>query len=318
MPETLAVARQFARNPDWESITAITRSENLLRQRTAASTTRILREIRHRLDELSPAELDHLVGADPADQRLLLFITACRLNFFVDEVGQFIGRNSKLMLNLQTIVETLSTKFTFKDAAEFTAYYPFLPYQFELLQECLIALSQHSFFTGRQRSIGERSMLGILQDVVKAVSGDTLGRLASFDAMFEGIRNALRADLQTSIQSAERNLGGVGSLPVRVLKVLFLVKYIKPFKPSAPPPANTTTAGRNPGSRPKATARPTPPPPFSTPWAAPPTLPIGSSARPWTPPASSPARFFRCHGPPPSIGVDSPTRPSRWSPPTAP
>lgn len=246
-----------------------------------------------------------------------------RLNFFVDEVGQFIGRNSKLMLNLQTIVETLSTKckgrawvfvtsqgdlatiigemgteandftkiqgrfkallnltsqdvsevicrrllakkpeavsaleqlyteegsnlktltkfgdgsrnyVTFKDAAEFTAYYPFLPYQFELLQASLIALSQHNFFTGRQRSIGERSMLGILHDVLKSVSGDTLGRLASFDAMFEGIRNALRADLQTSIQSAERNLGGVASLPVRVLKVLFLVKFVKEFKSTA-------------------------------------------------------------------------------------
>ena len=33
-----------------------------------------------------------------------------RLNFFVDEVGQFIGENSKLMLNLQTLAETLSTK----------------------------------------------------------------------------------------------------------------------------------------------------------------------------------------------------------------
>ena len=32
-----------------------------------------------------------------------------RLNFFVDEVGQFIGQDSKLMLNLQTIAETLAT-----------------------------------------------------------------------------------------------------------------------------------------------------------------------------------------------------------------
>ncbi len=32
-----------------------------------------------------------------------------RLNFFVDEVGQFIGQNSKLMLNLQTVAETLGT-----------------------------------------------------------------------------------------------------------------------------------------------------------------------------------------------------------------
>jgi hypothetical protein len=33
-----------------------------------------------------------------------------RLNFFVDEVGQFISENTKLMLNLQTIAETLATR----------------------------------------------------------------------------------------------------------------------------------------------------------------------------------------------------------------
>lgn len=32
-----------------------------------------------------------------------------RLNFFVDEVGQFIAENDKLMLNLQTIAESLAT-----------------------------------------------------------------------------------------------------------------------------------------------------------------------------------------------------------------
>ena len=33
-----------------------------------------------------------------------------RLNYFVDEVGQYISDNTKLMLNLQTIAETLATK----------------------------------------------------------------------------------------------------------------------------------------------------------------------------------------------------------------
>lgn len=33
-----------------------------------------------------------------------------RLNFFIDEVGQYISNNSKLMLNLQTIAESLATK----------------------------------------------------------------------------------------------------------------------------------------------------------------------------------------------------------------
>jgi hypothetical protein len=244
-----------------------------------------------------------------------------RLNFFVDEVGQFIGTNSKLMLNLQTLAETLATKcqgrawvfvtsqgdletilgdlkktagddFTkitarfkthlnltsqdvaevictrllakepscppdlstlygteknniktlfqfgdgsrmyqgYKDEKDFCSFYPFHPCHFQLLQDSLIALSKHSYFTGRHRSIGERSMLGILQDVVKAIAGEPIGRLATFDFMFDGIRNALRGDLQTAIQTAERNLGGPRALSVRLLKALFLLKFVRAFK----------------------------------------------------------------------------------------
>ena len=118
----------------------------------------------------------------------------------------------------------------FKNEEDFCAFYPFHPYQFELLQASLIALSKHNFFTGRQRSIGERSMLGILQDVVKSIAAEPIGRLATFDRMFEGIRNALRADLQNAIQTAERDLGGPAGLSVRLLKALFLLKFVKEFK----------------------------------------------------------------------------------------
>jgi len=244
-----------------------------------------------------------------------------RLNFFVDEVGQFIGTNSKLMLNLQTLAESLATKcqgrawlfvtsqgdlatvlgemsagagndFTkiqgrfktllnltshdvsevicrrllakkpakpaelvalyakeaanlktlfqfgegsrgyqgFKDEDDFCAFYPFHPYQFELLQDSLIALSKHNFFTGKQKSIGERSMLGILQDVLKTIGNASVGQLATFDSVFDGLRGALRGDLQTAVQSAERNLGGASALSVRLLKALFLLKFVKQFK----------------------------------------------------------------------------------------
>ncbi len=85
MPETLAIARQFRKICDWKQVAAATRSDNLLRQRTEASTARLLREIRPRLEQLSPAELDFLVGADPRDQRLLLFIAVCRRYRFIRE-----------------------------------------------------------------------------------------------------------------------------------------------------------------------------------------------------------------------------------------
>lgn len=246
-----------------------------------------------------------------------------RLNFFVDEVGQFIGRNSKLMLNLQTVAETLSTKcdgrawifvtsqgnlesvigelkggkgddFTkimgrfdirptltsanvseviqkrllakktsamptlealyeaekenlrtlfrfsdgsrdypsFKTAAEFSDYAPFHLYQFDLFQESIEQLSKHDAFTGKHASTGERSMLSVFQEVAKHIADLPINTFATFDLMFEGLSNVLRGDFQRSVKTAEKNLKAEHPLAVRILKSLFLLKYVPEFKPT--------------------------------------------------------------------------------------
>jgi hypothetical protein len=244
-----------------------------------------------------------------------------RLNFFVDEVGQYIADNVKLMTNLQTIAESLNTKckgqawlivtaqqdmasvigdmtqkqendfskiqarfgnrmplnsadvaeviqrrllsktpeatvtlgnlhdseannlktlFDFADGSitlknyrdrdHFVASYPFPPYQYTLFQMAITSLSQHNAFEGKHSSVGERSMLGVFQEVSKKLKDREVGGLATFDLMFEGIRTALKSSVQQSIQIAEKNLDD--PFAVRVLKALFLVKYVKEFKPS--------------------------------------------------------------------------------------
>ncbi len=244
-----------------------------------------------------------------------------RLNFFVDEVGQYIADNVKLMTNLQTIAESLNTKckgqawiivtaqqaitevvgdmsaqqahdfskiqarfrnrmplnsadvaeviqrrllaktddaqvrlgtlfareennlktlFEFSDGSfrfkpftsreHFIASYPFPSYQYNLFQRAITGLSQHNAFEGKHSSVGERSMLGVFQEVAKTLASHQLGELATFDLMFEGIRTALKSAVQQSIQIAEGNLDD--SFAVRVLKALFLVKYVKEFKPT--------------------------------------------------------------------------------------
>lgn len=244
-----------------------------------------------------------------------------RLNFFVDEVGQYIADNVKLMTNLQTVAESLATKcngqawiivtaqedmssvvgetskqhsndFTkiqarfknrmkltsqdvaeviqlrllekreeyieslsdlyhtqennfktlfdfadgsstyrnFKDREHFIQCYPFVPYQFSLFQAAIQNLSTHSAFEGKHSSVGERSMLGVFQQVVVTIKGHQLGELATFDLMFEGIRTALKTGIQQSILKAEQNLDN--RFAISLLKVLFLVKYVKEFKPT--------------------------------------------------------------------------------------
>lgn len=244
-----------------------------------------------------------------------------RLNFFVDEVGQYIAENVKLMTNLQTIAESLATKcrgrawvivtaqedmgtvvgemgnqqgndfskiqarfanrmkltsadvaeviqkrllmkneegvgllsdiyhdqsnnfktlFDFADGSQtyrnfqdrdhFIHSYPFIPYQFALFQSAIQNLSQHNAFEGKHSSVGERSMLGVFQQVAIKIGDHQTGQLATFDLMFEGIRTALKSDIQKAIIKAEKHLDG--PFAIRLLKALFLVKYVKEFKPT--------------------------------------------------------------------------------------
>ncbi|MBW6509585.1 MAG: BREX system P-loop protein BrxC [Desulfuromonadales bacterium] len=244
-----------------------------------------------------------------------------RLNFFVDEVGQYIAENVKLMTNLQTIAESLATKcrgrawvvvtaqedmgtvvgemgkqqgndfskiqarfanrmkltsadvaeviqkrlltkneegvrllsdiyhaqsnnfktlFDFADGSQtyrnfqdrdhFIQSYPFTPYQFSLFQSAIQNLSQHNAFEGKHSSVGERSMLGVFQQVAIQIGDHEIGQLATFDLMFEGIRTALKSNIQRAIIQAENHLDG--PFAIRLLKTLFLVKYVKEFKPT--------------------------------------------------------------------------------------
>ncbi|MFF5036618.1 BREX system P-loop protein BrxC [Nocardia salmonicida] len=245
-----------------------------------------------------------------------------RLNFFVDEVGQFIGTNTQLMLNLQTIAESLATKCkgrawifvtsqedmekvggnrtkqqandfskiqarfknrlkltsqdveevirkrllaktesatdevaaiygaehanfktlfdfvegrhypNYRDESHFVGTYPFVSYQFPLFQSAIESISDHDLFEGRNSSVGERSMLGVVQQVATGLAERPLGTLASFDQMFEGIRASLKSANQRAINDAERS-SSLPPLAVKLLKALFLVKYVDTFKATA-------------------------------------------------------------------------------------
>jgi len=122
--------------------------------------------------------------------------------------------------------ETMRYK-EFRSKEDFVSIYPFIPYQFILFQSSLENLSRKNVFEGQHRSVGERSMLGVFQQVIIQLKDQEVGTLATFDRMFEGIRTALKAQTQRSIINAKDILDGFS---LRTLKALFLVKYIKEFK----------------------------------------------------------------------------------------
>jgi len=282
--------------------------------------------------EISGAEEKDIIGKYRKDYKLSIDTFAelindyinkqedgFRLNFFVDEVGQYIANNVKLMTNLQTIAESLATKCNgqawvivtsqedinsvigdmstqqgndfskiqarfnnrmkltsvnvdevirrrllqktkeaktplsklyseqknnfktlfdfadgakhyknFKDEEHFISSYPFIPYQFDLFKTCIEHLSLHNAFEGKHSSVGERSMLGVFQEVAKQITTHEIGQLATFDLMFEGVRNVLKSQIQNAVSTAEKHLDN--KFAVQLLKALFLVKYVKDFK----------------------------------------------------------------------------------------
>lgn len=115
----------------------------------------------------------------------------------------------------------------FRDEEHFIYCYPFIPYQFPLFQSAIRGISLHNGFEGKANSVGERSMLGVFREVAMAIDSEPVGQLATFDRMFEGIRGALKSAIQSAINNAEHHLGDLYA--VRVLKALFLVKYVKEF-----------------------------------------------------------------------------------------
>lgn len=125
--------------------------------------------------------------------------------------------------------ENTQTYRTFADEEHFCRCYPFVPYQFDLFQHVIQSLSDHHAFEGQYRSVGERSMLSVFKHVACLLQDEDVGHLATFDLMFDGLKSTLTSIVQRSVIQAERALGA-HNFAVRLLKALFLVKYVKGFK----------------------------------------------------------------------------------------
>ena len=120
-------------------------------------------------------------------------------------------------------------KTNYKAADQFAMDFPFMDYQFDLLQRSILELSKNNAFSGTQQSVGERSLLTITQEVAKAYKDKDLNQIVQFSDMYEGIRGILQTKIQSDIQQAERTLDD--ELAVSVLKALFLIKYVKGLNP---------------------------------------------------------------------------------------
>lgn len=237
--------------------------------------------------------------------------------FLVDEIGQYIGDDSKLMLNLQTVTEDLGTacqgkvwiivtsqqdidsitktkgndfskiqgrfdtrlslssanvdevikkrildknataeqtlrllyeqkstiiknlivfndgveKKLYADERDFSAVYPFVPYQFNLLGSVLTSIRTHGA-SGKHLSEGERSMIALFKESAVKLMSHSVGTLIPFNVFYDALHQFLDHSHKGVISKAmDNSIINPDKLEdcfaVNVLKTLFMIKYVK-------------------------------------------------------------------------------------------
>jgi hypothetical protein len=123
-----------------------------------------------------------------------------------------------------------------REASDFIANYPFVPYQFQLVQRVFEEVRKHGA-TGLHLSRGERSMLEAFKDAANRIAERPVGALAPIYAFYPSIESFLDTLVKRSIDQAAENPKLV-PFDIDVLKALFLIKYVEEMRGN---PENLTT-----------------------------------------------------------------------------
>lgn len=114
----------------------------------------------------------------------------------------------------------------YKDADEFKDVYPFVSYQFELLQKVFESIREHGMSEGKHISQNERSLLDAFQTSAKNVMKEESGLLVPFDSFYATAEEFIDYDIKTVFTNAARK-PSLDAFDIRVLRILFMIRYVK-------------------------------------------------------------------------------------------
>ena len=120
----------------------------------------------------------------------------------------------------------------FTGAAEFSATFPFVPYQFIVIQKVLAEIRKHGN-SGKHLSGGERSMLSGFQEAAQKIENKDENALVPFYQFYDTVHTFLESAIRRVIdrcQNAADAHDGLEQQDVNVLKLLYLVRYIEDVK----------------------------------------------------------------------------------------
>ena len=137
-------------------------------------------------------------------------------------------QNDSVLRNLFSFSGSIQDIKGYSGPREFTENFPFVPYQFIIMQKVFAEIRKHGN-SGKHLSGGERSMLsGFLEAVQKIQEKDEYA-LVPFFRFYDTVHTFLDGSIRRVIercQKAAENGDGIEQQDVDVLKLLYLIRYI--------------------------------------------------------------------------------------------
>lgn len=132
-----------------------------------------------------------------------------------------------ILRNVITFRESTADLKGYENAQQFSDVYPFIPYQFKLLQKVFEQIRRHGS-SGKHLSEGERSMLSAFREAGIRYMHEEEGTLIPFYAFYDTIREFLQPTVSRVIDGAAENEAlNDDPFNIDLLKVLFMIKYVK-------------------------------------------------------------------------------------------
>ena len=142
------------------------------------------------------------------------------------------SKNSAVLKNLFTFNDAVLDLKGYAGENDFIETYPFVPYQFRLMQNVLAQIRKHGN-SGKHLSGGERSMLSGFQEAAQAIEDKDENALVPFCLFYNTVHTFLESAIRRVIdrcQTAADNHDGIEQYDVSVLKLLYLIRYVDDIK----------------------------------------------------------------------------------------
>ena len=141
-------------------------------------------------------------------------------------------RNDYVMKNLFSFTDSVLDIKGYSGPEDFVVNYPFVPYQFILIQKIFSEIRKHGA-AGKHYSGAERSMLDGFQIVAKSIEDKDEHAIAPLYPFYDSVHSFLDGSIRRVIercQKAADNHDGIEEYDVKVLKLLYLIRYIDDVK----------------------------------------------------------------------------------------